>query len=186
MKDIQKDILLYWSGEADDTTMQRVKDCLEWDPEARSYLNDLQAINTEFKSSKKNIACVVPTRQKRLLDEVLSEVVQVELPIVYTEQSNPRWASLSFASTVAAALTLLLAAAYFLFIHTNKPTQEITNSQPSSNQEDVNNFPYVDRITLSKRLLDPSVSFQKNGNGLVLLRSNRERLQKIRTIKYKQ
>lgn len=185
MKEIQKDILLYWSGEADYITMQRVRECLEWDSEARSYLNDLEAINTEFKTSKKNIACGVPTRQKRLLEEVLSEVVQVEQPIIFTEQSKPRWASLSFASTVAAAFTVL-AAAYFLFIHTNKPTQEITNSQPSSNQEDVNNFPYVDRITLSKRLLDPSVSFQKNGNGLVFLRRNRERLQKIRTIKYKQ
>ena len=53
MKEIQKDILLYWSGEADYITMQRVRECLEWDSEARSYLNDLEAINTEFKTSKK-------------------------------------------------------------------------------------------------------------------------------------
>ena len=53
MKDIQKDILLYWSGEADDTTMQRVRDRLEWDSEAQSYFNDLEAINTEFNASKK-------------------------------------------------------------------------------------------------------------------------------------
>ena len=184
MKEIQKDILLYWSGEADYITMQRVRECLEWDSEARSYLNDLEAINTEFKNSKKNIACGVSTRQKTILDEVLNEVVQVEQPIIFTEQLKPRWASLSFVSTVAAAFTVL-AGAYFLLIHTIKTTQEITNNQPSSNQEDVNNFPYVDRITLSKRLLEPSVSFQKNGNGFVLLRSKRERLQKLRIMKYK-
>ena len=52
MKDIQKDILLYWSGEADDTTMQRVRNRLEWDSEAQSYFNDLEAINTEFNAGK--------------------------------------------------------------------------------------------------------------------------------------
>ena len=185
MKDIQKDILLYWSGEADDTTMQRVRDRLEWDSEAQSYFNDLEAINTEFNAGKKNIACKISSRQKRILEEVISEAVHVEQPIILTKQSKPRWASLSFASTVAAAFTVL-AGAYFILIHTIKTTQEITNNQPSANQEDVNNFPYVDRITLSKRLLEPSVSFQKNGNGLISLRSNRERLKKIRTIKYKQ
>ena len=53
MKDIQKDILLYWSGEADEATMQRVSECLDQDPRMRSYLEDLQEINTEFKSIKK-------------------------------------------------------------------------------------------------------------------------------------
>ena len=122
MKDIQKDILLYWSGEADDTTMQRVRDRLEWDSEAQSYFNDLEAINTEFNASKKNIACKIPSRQKRILEEVISEAVHVEQPIILTKQSKPRWASLSFASTVAAAFTVLVAA-YFLFIHTKKSNQ---------------------------------------------------------------
>ena len=72
MKDIQKDILLYWSGEADDTTMQRIRDRLEWDSEAQSYFNDLEAINTEFNASKKNIACKISSRQKRILEEAIS------------------------------------------------------------------------------------------------------------------
>ncbi len=184
MKDIQKDILLYWSGEADDITIQRVRDCLECDPEARFYLNDLLAINTEFENSKKNIASGVPTCHEMLLEEVLSEVAQVELSIINAEQSKPRWAYLSFASTVAAAF-LVLAAAYFLFTHIDKPNQQKSNRQLSLNQGE-DKFPHIDRINLSKRLLGPSFSFQKNGNGLVTLRSNRERLQKIRTIKYKQ
>ena len=185
MKDIQKDILLYWSGEADDTTMQRVRDRLEWDSEAQSYFNDLEAINTEFNAGKKNIACKISSRQKRILEEVISEAVHVEQPIILTKQSKPRWASLSFTATVAAAFTVLVAA-YFLFIHTKKSNQGTTHIQLSSNHEEVNKFPHIDRIALSKRLLDPSVSFQKNGNGLISLRSNRERLKKIRTIKYKQ
>ena len=185
MKDIQKDILLYWSGEADDKTTQRVRERIEWDFESQTYLNDLEAINKEFKAGKKNIACGVTSRQRRILEKVLSEVAQVEQQIVLTEQSKPLWASLSFVSTVTAAFTVL-ATAYFLFIHTNNPNQGLSNNELSSNQKEVNKFPYVDRIALSKRLLDPSVSFQKNGNGLISLRSNRERLKKIRTIKYKQ
>ena len=55
MKDIQKDMLLYWSGEADETTMRRVTECLERDPRTRSYLEDLHEMDTEFKSSKKTL-----------------------------------------------------------------------------------------------------------------------------------
>ncbi len=184
MKDIQKDILLYWSGEADESTTRRVRECLERDPGARSYLDDLQEIDTEFNSSKKNISRGVPTRRNGLLDEVLNEIVQVELPTKYPEQSRSRWASLSISSTVAAAL-MVLAAAYYLFIHANNPTQEISNSQLSSNREEADEFSYVDRMTLSKRLLEPSVSFRRNRDGLVLMRSHRERQQKIRTTQYK-
>ena len=54
MKDIQKDILLYWSGEADDKTTQRVRERIEWDFESQTYLNDLEAINKEL-SSKDDI-----------------------------------------------------------------------------------------------------------------------------------
>ena len=185
MKDIQKDILLYWSGEADETTMRRVRECLERDPGARSYLNEFQEIDADFKSSKKNIARIVPTRRKGLLDEVLNEVVQVELPTKYPEQPQSRWAYLSIPTTVAAALTVLAAASY-LFIHTNNSTQEISNSQLSSSKEEIDKFPYVDRMTLSKRLLEPSVSFRRNRDGLVLMRSHRERQQKIRTTQNKQ
>ena len=185
MKDIQKDILLYWSGEADETTMRRVRECLERDPGVRSYLNDLQEIDTEFKSSKKNIARGVPPHRKGLLDEVLNEVVHVELPTKYPEQPKFRWSPLSIPSTVAAALTVL-AAAYYLLIHTINPTQDKSNDQLSSNQDEVDAFPYVDRMTLSKRLLEPSVSFRRNGDGLVLMRSNRARQQKIRTTQHEQ
>ena len=185
MKDIQKDILLYWSGEADETTMQRVRECLEWDPAARSYLNELQEMDTDFKSSKKNIAGGAPTRRKGLLDEVLNELVHVELPTKYPEQQPSRWAFLSIPSIVAAALTVL-ATAYFLSMYANNPAQEISNSQLSSNQEEIEEFPYVHRMTLSKRLLEPSVSFRRNRDGLVLMRSHRERQQKIRTTQNKQ
>ena len=184
MKDIQKDILLYWSGEADETTARRVRERLERDPEARSYLNDLQEMETEFKSSNKNIARRVPTRRKGLLDEVLNEVVQVELSTKHPEQPQSRWAYLPVISTVAAVLAVL-AASYYLFIQTVKPPQEISHSQRSSSQEEANEFPSVDRISLSKRLLEPSVSFRRNGDGLVLMRRHRARHQKIRSTPYK-
>ena len=185
MKDIQKDILLYWSGEADETTMRRVRECLERDPAARSYLNDLQEMDTEFKSNKKNIAGGAPTRRKDLLDEVLNEVVHVELPTKYPEQPPSRWAFLSIPSTVAAALTVL-AIAYYLLMHANNLAEEISNSQLSLNQEEIDGFPYVDRMTLSKRLLEPSISFRRNRDGLVLMRSHRERQRKLRTKQNKQ
>ena len=183
MKDIQKDMLLYWSGEADETTMRRVTECLERDPRTRSYLEDLHEMDTEFKSSKKNIARGVPTRRKGLLDEVLSEAVQVKLPTNYSEQPQSRWASLSFTSTVAAAFTVL-AAVYSLLIYSNNLTQEISKNQPPSSQKEIDDIPYVDRMTLSKQLLEPSVSFRRNGDGLVLMRSHRARHQKIRTTPY--
>ena len=185
MKDIQKDILLYWSGEADETTMRRVRECLEQDPAARSYFNELQEVITDFKTNKKNIADGAPTLRKGLLDEVLSEVVHVELPTKYPEQSPSRWAFLSIPTTVAAAL-MVLAAAYYLFMYAINPAQEMPNSQLSSSQEKIEEFPYVDRMTLSKRLLEPSVSFRRNRDGLVLMASHRERQQKIRTTQYKQ
>lgn len=134
--------------------------------------------------AKKNIARGVPTRRKGLLDEVLNEAAQVELPTNYSEQPQSRWASLSITSTVAAAFTVL-AAVYSLLIYSNNLTQEISKNQPPSSQKEIDDIPYVDRMTLSKQLLEPSVSFRRNGDGLVLMRSHRARHQKIRTTPYK-
>jgi len=184
MKDIQKDILLYWSGEADETTKRRVRECLERDPRMRSYLKDLQEMGAEFKSSKKNIARGVPTRRKGLLDEVLDEAVQVDLPTNYYEQPQYRWSSLTITSTIAAAFTVL-AAVYSILIYSNKMTQEISQNQPPSSQKEVDDIPHANRMTLSKRLLEPSVSFRRNGDGLVLMRRHRARHQKIRSTPYK-
>jgi hypothetical protein len=184
MNDIQRDILLYWSGEADETTIRRVRERLERDPGARSYLNELQEIDIEFKSGKITGDCGVPARRKGLLDEVLNEAVQEQQPTKYFEQPKSWWSSLAITSTVAAAL-MVLAAGHYLFMHVNNPTQEISNSQLSSNQEEADEFPHVDRMTLSKRLLEPSVSFRRNGDGLVLMRSHRARQHKIRTTPYK-
>ena len=184
MKDIQKDILLYWSGEADETTMQRVSECLDQDPRMRSYLEDLQEINAEFKSVKENIARGVPPRRKGLLDEVLNEAVQVKLPTNYSEQPQSCWSSLTITSTIAAAFTVL-ALSYSLLIYSNKMTQETSKNQPPSNQKEVDDIPHVNRMTLSKRLLEPSVSFRRNGGGLVLMRHHRARHQKIRSTPYK-
>ena len=169
MKDIQKDMLLYWSGEADETTMRRVTESawngiLKRGPILRTSMKWTQSSNPAKKTSPVEFQLVergfwMKSSKRRCSGKATNQLLQ--------SSHSPDGPPYLFTSTVAAAFTVL-AAVYSLLIYSNNLTQEISKNQPPSSQKEVDDIPYVDRMTLSKRLLEPSVSFRRERRWLGL------------------
>ena len=177
MTESQKDILLYWSGEADAQTVLRVKKLIERDAEARAYLKELDELQTAAATERHNGSRAIQPRRESLLDDVLAEFH--ESPERSKEVRLSSWRLHPRLVAEIAAVVAVVAGATFLLTRSSDSVRDVATNGPPPHKEPAG------PVTLSERLLTRSSSFRTSEGGLEVLRSNRERRGKLRTSKIK-
>lgn len=178
MNDWKNDLLLYWSGEADADTKQRVEALVERDEGARTYLQELR----ELGEASKDVWGEIPEHRDGILNEVLDDAVRES---DLTTESNARsWSWYPTITKIAATIVLIGIAAYFMF-RPDTNNRNLVSTERSSNFV-VSAENLTDRrIRLSERVLSGSYSFRSNERKWGTLRRDRERREKLRTDQFK-
>ena len=147
MNDYHKDILLYWTGEADVHTMHRARTHLENNESARVYLNELQELASAVKKNQNNGTMDNPLSHRvDLLDEVLEEFDQQEPKVPH--KSSLSW-RLPFGSIAAvAAVIAIVTVSDFRLLRRDSSSRQELAPPPSQVRENSSRLPSSKQMTL--------------------------------------
>ena len=158
-----EDLMLYWSGELDESSQERVARRLESDPEAVAYLASLEELQTDFKQLEP------PSLPRALAQETVSRELASEKVLPMQPRRHFHWLG-----TVAALLVI----GFTAFMLMPKQQSEVTKKPASS--ENVSPevvTPPATPKALSKRLFVAKSRFGRTER----IRETKERTRKIRS-----
>ncbi|MEM9080167.1 MAG: hypothetical protein AAGC74_05680 [Verrucomicrobiota bacterium] len=161
----EEKILLYWSGEADESVSREVEALLEKDEKVREYFEELGELAVSLRDEE------VPERSEGLLDkvfEVEDRVVAFPLRLV--------WGAVAAALLVAAGLFVMKGDRQVANppLVVEGPAVEVLNGVEEVGEK------VARKPRLSERMLTDSSGFRSRRAGLVERRKDRERWEKMR------